>query len=298
MGKVEEGRRTRIALTTATLLSSAVVTFTAVPVRVLPSGSQGSDPGGRAVVFESLNEFLQAPSWVVLVIWVVLGAAGWYRNRLIGGDALRWVLSVVAPVLALACLLFGGWGYWLSLTAYQTPQMGEGAYNWWLLSSAAIIAIALGVRLLPIVGPAQSLRIVGAMATAFVPSVAALLVVGYRVQTGAGLQGMSFPVAAGAMSATITVVLFGLVLRLWGRAEGRDRPSSILWLNRTILVVGTVFAMFWLILLVFTALFVGGGISVVEAPLGPLLFAVISYLPLASHSDLALPAGQESVPAA
>lgn len=280
--------RTRLALAVASLLASVVVASSGVPVRVLPPGSPGTDPGAGAVVFESLSEFLNTPTWLMLLVWIVLGAAAWYGRRLSGARVLRWVLVVLAVALGLACLIFAGWGYWVSLTGYEIPQTGEAAYLWLLLSSAGITAVAVGVVLLPRFTPSASLWMVAALATSFVPSVAALLVVGFGMQSASGSESVGFPLAAGAVSVIAVVALVGPVYRTWRQEATHGGSTSLLGVNRGVLIIGTVVAMLVLVLLILSALFVGGGLSLAAVPIGPVLFAVVSYLPVAAARDLAL----------
>jgi hypothetical protein len=275
-----------LRLGVASLLAGVVVAFTRVPVRILPPGSPGTDPDAGAVVYESLSEFSQTPAWLVFLAWVVLWTAVWYGRDLFAGGVPRWILSMLALGLAMACVMFAGWGYWMSVTGYEVPQMGKGAYPWWLLSSSALTAVAVGVVLLPRLTRSTSLRMVAAMATSFVPPVAALLVVGH-MQSESGSGSIGFPLVAGAVSVIATVALFVLVFRLWRRETTRDGSTSLLWLNRMVLIIGTVVAMFWLVFLVFSAIFVGGGLSVAVVPFGPVLFGVVSFLPIAAYRDLA-----------
>lgn len=288
VGSGEVAGRTRLALGVASLLAGVVVAFTGVPVRVLPAGSPGTDPGAGALVFESLSAFLHLPTLLMLLVWVVLGAAVWYGGPLLAGRVLGWVLPVLALVLGLACFMFAGWGYWVSLTGFAAPAMGTGAYLWWLLSSAALTAVAVGVLLLPRLTPSASLRMVAALATSLVPSVAALLVVGHRVQSEPGSESVGLSFAAGAASVVLAVALVGPVYRTWRDEATHGGSTSVRWLNRAVLIIGTVVAMFWLVRLVHFALFVGGGVSPALVPFGPVLFAVVSYLPVAASRDLAL----------
>jgi hypothetical protein len=283
--EVRSGRRTRMTLIWGGIFSSIVVALTPVPMRVLSPGSPGTDPDSGAVVFETLSGFTRVPTWIILLSWMILVAAVWSRRQL-GGDAARWVLSVLATVVAVACLSFAGLGSWMSLTAYEVPQIGEALYQWWLFSSSAFTAAALGVVLSTRPAGGAGLWVVGAMAISFVPPAGLFLVFGIWMQAESVSVSGSLAAAAGIGLVAVTLALFALVSPLWKRAAAGGHPQLLGWMVSGVALFGPVVAGYILYLLVFSALFGGGGISLVVVPFGPLLFSLIALLPMANHRDL------------
>lgn len=220
-------RLTTRRLIIATSFTAAVVTcFTPLPVGTSPPGSPGTDPYGGSVIFGNGAEALGLPTIVLLAGWVLVIGATLLRPR---SRPITVAAATLALTLSIGSVLAGGRGYWLALTGFDTPQVGEAIYHLWRFSAAALSATAAGVLVLGrLLTPAPA-AVIGPMATGFVFATVGLM----SIPWGPSLSKVPAPVIAGGYVIAIGSIAWAAA-QLW---RPGIRLRSLSWRRAVALLV-------------------------------------------------------------
>jgi hypothetical protein len=255
-------------------VAAALVTvFTSVPVGTSPPGSPGTDPDAGAINFDSVAGALGVPAPILLLVWLVLIGMMWWRPT---GRAITAGVAGLAAAVALAC----GWialrAAWLSVTAYEVPQVGDAALQLWRLSGASVMTVAAGVLIS--LQTDQIPHLIGPMATGFVLAGVAL----FSLLETAPLLTNGLPVLAGALVVAALVAV--TVAPLWrsGTTSRLARWRRVLSL--VVAALGAVMTARWIFLGAF-AIFQCGA-HPISAFAGPLLFGLIALTAATTAREL------------
>jgi hypothetical protein len=268
---------TRRLLIGGCFLAALVTVFTSVPVGTSPPGSPGTDPYAGSVNFESVAGALGVPAPVLLLVWLVLIGMIWrspHRQGIVAGVA----GLAVALAMALGCGFVAVRAAWLSLTAYDAPQVAEAAHHLWRLGAAGVTAAAAGV--LVSMRPDRVPHVIGPMASGFVlAGIALFLLLG----TGPPATiGQAVAIGLGALGSVAVVAV--AVAPLWRSGVSSRRVRWRRVVSLAVAGLGAVMTARWIFYGAFTIF--SCGIHPISAFAGPLLFGVHALVAAATAREL------------